>query len=88
MNEIQISYIRRFTEEDAMVDAVRTAIEKEIEKLIKNKILETQLSVPNEVLGQHYRAFAVSIDIIRESFKNLAQFKESKRGQDKIDLAQ
>ena len=88
MNELNKSYIQRFVEEDAMVEAVREAIEASIESQIKDKILEINGIVSDEILGQQYRAFALSITLIRESFKNLAHYKVSKRGQDKIDLAQ
>lgn len=83
MNEIQKSYLERFVEEDAMVEAVRQAIEKELD----NFIPKVTSDVSNEIIGQNYRAFKLALELIQESFKNLALYKRSERGKDNFNRA-
>ena len=80
MNEINESFLRRFYEEDAMVEAVKEAVKEEAKKMLS--VLNP--SDDNAVIGQQYRAYIEALDIITKAFNSLAKYKEVK--QDRGDL--
>ena len=83
MNEIEKSYLKRFYEEDAMVEAVKEAVKEEAKKMLS--VLNP--SDDNAVIGQQYRAYIEALDIITKAFNNLAKYKESVQDKDNFNKA-